>query len=331
MRNKLRWLIMTIAMSFLVVFGYYVYSITQFAMEISKPIESHRTSEEPVAKEQPDYQIPVWEGKERVNILLLGGDGRELEDAGRSDSMMLVSIEPVSHQIHVFSILRDTYVDIPGHGKNKINAALAYGGPELSMKTVSELVGLPVHYYFYIDLDSFIELIDTVGGVEFDVEKDMKYLDPTDKPEYQIDLKKGVQHLDGNKALQYVRFRKDAMSDYARTERQRNLLIAVADKLQSSSTLLRLPSLLKEISPYIHTNMNVEDMVKLAALCYQSDVHSTQTAQLPPFTLLKEDKINGSAVIVVQPKQLQQYLAEVLSKTSDEKQETAIKQQALNN
>ncbi|MCG6197429.1 LCP family protein, partial [Anoxybacillus sp. LAT_38] len=118
------------------------------------------------------------------------------------------------------------------------------GGPELAMETVSQFTGLPVNRYVITDFEGFKHLIDAVGGVELYVEKNMRYRDPTDKGVYDIDLKKGLQRLDGSKALQYVRFRHDATSDYTRTERQRKLMAALADQMKSGTTLIQLPSIL---------------------------------------------------------------------------------------
>src|SRR5690606_20620333 len=185
------------------------------------------------------------------------------------------------------------------HGYDRINAALALGGPDLSMKTVSELTGLPIHHYVYVDFEGFIKLIDAIGGIDYHVEKDMKYIDPTDNPAYNIDLKEGMQHLDGNKALQYVRFRHDAMSDYTRTERQRNFLKAVAVKLQSTASLLKLPGTLREIAPYIETDMNLDVMLRLGTLSFSLDTGSFEGVQLPPFELLREERINGAEVLTV--------------------------------
>lgn len=221
----------------------------------------------------------------------------------------------MTKQVHLFSILRDTYVDIPNHGKSKINAALAYGGPKLVMKTVSDFTDLPIHYYFYVDLDSFIALVDAIGGIELEVEKDMKYTDTADKQEYQIDLKKGLQHLDGNKALQYVRFRHDALSDYTRTERQRKFLQAVASKMQSVSSLAQLPNILDKIAPYIETDMDLGQMIKLAVLGYKTKANEIKSIQLPPMELLKEETINGASVITVNKDQLQQYIQEQFEKS----------------
>lgn len=320
MRKRILWISVAIMVPVLVIIGYFGIPLIKFGMAInnnSKVNEYKNTTINATTDGQkpPEYEVPEWEGKDRVNILLLGGDGRSEGDPGRSDTILVVSIDPVTKQAHLFSILRDTYVDIPEHGKSKINAALFYGGPKLVMKTVSEFTNLPIHYYFYIDLDSFITLVDAIGGIELEVEKDMKYTDTEDKQEYQIDLKKGLQHLDGNKALQYVRFRHDAMSDYSRTERQRKFLQAVASKMQSVSSIAQLPNILDKIAPYMETNMELGQLLKLAVLGYQTSGHEFKTAQLPPMELLKEETINGAAVITVNKDQLQQYIQEQFDKS----------------
>jgi polyisoprenyl-teichoic acid--peptidoglycan teichoic acid transferase len=260
------------------------------------------------------YIPPKWEGRERVNLLLLGGDSRGLKqgEVPRSDSMVVVSIDPVSKRPHLFSILRDTYVSIPGHGKNRINTALAQGGPTLAMETVSELLGIPIQYYVYTDFQGFIALVDAVGGIDIDVEKDMRYSDSEDGPEYDIRLKKGYQHLDGKTALQYVRFRHDALSDYARTERQRKFLKSLAMELQSTSSLLKLPKILSSVHPYIETNMTITQMLKLGALSFDLKTDDMGTQQLPPTNLLKQERIHGASVLTVNKQELRRFVKEQL-------------------
>ncbi|HEY0829268.1 MAG TPA: LCP family protein, partial [Bacilli bacterium] len=260
MWKKVRWISLGLLIVITCILGYYIYTFLHFADVINKPSEKSRF----VEFEEEQIKPPKWEGKERVNILLLGGDSRGLkkEEIPRSDSIMLVSMDPVTKKASLFSILRDTYVKIPGYGKDRINAAIVLGGPTLAMETVSQLLDLPVQYYVYTDFKGFIALIDSIGGIDFEVEKNMKYSDATE-PMYDIDLQKGYQHLDGNTALQYVRFRHDAMSDFSRTERQRNFLKALAHELQTTSSLLKLPKILKRIDPYIETNLSVTDMLKL--------------------------------------------------------------------
>ncbi|WP_110933232.1 LCP family protein [Paenibacillus bouchesdurhonensis] len=304
-----------LAILLLIGISYYAYSFIHFGQQIQKKHEQTAGEEQ-----QPEaYSLPEWEGEEQLNILLLGGDGRLDEDPGRSDTIMVASIDPVRKTVHLFSILRDTYVEIPGRGMNRINTALAFGGkegPELASKVVGDLLGIPIHNYVFIDFESFIKLIDAIGGVDFYVEKDMKYTDTADNPHYQIDLKEGMQHLDGNKALQYVRFRNDALSDYARTERQREFLKAVAKKMKNVATLMNLPQILNQIAPYVETNMDSRTMLKLAGLCYQIKQDSIHSYQLPPLDMLREEKIKGASVITVDQSHLQDYMEVLLSSNS---------------
>lgn len=260
---------------------------------------------------------PEWEGKERVNILLLGADARGYSEGevARSDSMIVVSIDPVSKRVHLLSVLRDTYVDIPGHGKGRANTAITIGGPNLAMETVGKLLGLDIHYYFYADFEGFKALVDAIGGVYFEVEKDMRYVDNADKNRYDINLKKGYQLLDGDKALQYVRFRHDKMSDFTRTERQREFLKAVAAKMQSTWNLVRMGQILESIQPYIETNMQVSDMLKLGQLGLK--LHIAGSAQVPPMELLMDDRVGGASVLSIRDTDaLKEYVQDVLD--SDE-------------
>ncbi|OBZ10950.1 MULTISPECIES: LCP family protein [Bacillales] len=241
--------------------------------------------------------IPEWEGKERVNILLLGGDARGVDEGqpARSDSILVASFDPVTKKAHLFSVLRDTYVNIEGHGKGRINTALTLGEYPLAMKTVGDLLGLDIQYYVYTDFEGFKKLIDTIGGIYFDVEKDMHYTDNADGNRYDIDLKKGYQLLDGDKALQYVRFRHDAMSDFTRTGRQREFLQAVAKELQSSWNIIRMKKILDSVQPYVKMNITVPDMLKLGQLGVKS--HVASTTQIPPMELIAEDRVGGASVI----------------------------------
>ncbi|MGZ0051026.1 LCP family protein [Brevibacillus gelatini] len=291
--------------------GYYGYSFYQFAQDIQEP--NVITPALDGGASTKAAEIPEWDGEERVNILLMGVDRRGMKNNGlpRSDSMMLVSIDPVSKRYDVFSILRDTYVDIPGHGSSRINSAIVDGGPELAMKTVSQFTGLPVDRYVITDFEGFKALIDSVGGVEIDVEKNMYYHDPTDKGVYDINLKKGLQQLDGDKALQYVRFRHDATSDYTRTERQRKLLTAVVSQMKSGATLMQLPSILKEVTPYIQTNISSMDMLKLSALGLKLNTVEPGNYQLPPMGMFRESHRAG-AVLIPDVDQVQSFIQEKL-------------------
>ncbi|MFC0215952.1 LCP family protein [Paenibacillus chartarius] len=319
-----KWLMLTVGLLIVVVIGYYGYSFYSFASNISERSgERNSMLGQTLIKTQSGTKgvttgqlaPPKWEGKERVNILLLGGDprGATKNDLPRSDSMIVVSIDPVTKQGHLFSILRDTYVKIPGEGEDRINTAISYGGPNLAMKTVGDLLGIPIQYYVYTDFDGFIALVDSIGGIDLEVEKDMKYIDSYDDRKYDINLKKGFQHLDGKTALQYVRFRHDATSDFTRTERQRKFLQAVAVKLQSTSSLIKLPVILNSIDPYIETNLSIGDMVKLGGLGFELKANGVASKQLPPTELLQEKTVRGAEVITANKEKLQSYVKDVLA------------------
>lgn len=225
--------------------------------------------------------------------------------------MLVASIDPVTKRAHLFSILRDTYVDIPGHGKGRLNSAFAYGGIELTRQTISDLLDLPIHKYVYTDFVGFMALVDAIGGVDIEVEKDMYYTSKADKHMYDIDLKQGLQHLDGKMALQYVRFRHDARSDFARTERQRILMTEVAKKMQTTGSFIKLPSILDSIAPYIETDLSPKEMLKLMALGFDVNLDKIDQQQLPPFSLLTNEKVGRAQVLGVNKNKLQQYVKQL--------------------
>lgn len=254
-----------------------------------------------------------WESTDRINILLLGGDSRKKDEIHSADSLMIVSIDPATKKMKLLSILRDTYVNIPGYGEDRISRAITMGGSSLAMKSAEELTGIPIQYYLYMDMQSFIRLIDSIGGIDLEVEKNMNYVDSNEDSMYEIHLKKGYQHLDGIQALQYVRFRHDAMSDFARTERQRKFLKAVVIELLTRTKVTELPKLILFFEPYIETNISDDDMIKLGKLGFEIDREGIDSIQLPPMELIQEKSVNGNAVLYVEPEQLKSYVKGVLN------------------
>ncbi|MDN4620596.1 LCP family protein [Paenibacillus sp. PsM32] len=314
--QKWKWIVSICLIVGVSTVGYYTYSIYQFAHTISIADDTYHSPATDQEQATP-VSIPKWDGKEPVHILLMGTDTRDADSNGRSDSMMVATIDPVTKKAYLMSILRDTYVDIPGHGSSRLNAAYSYGGVELAKETVSNLLGIPIDYYVTIDFEGFKTLVDTIGGVEIDVEKDMNYTDGGDQHRYDIHLTKGLQHLDGTHALQYVRFRHDATSDFTRTERQRKFLTALAAELQSSTSIVKLPSILSSIAPYLHTNLSLTDMIKLSSLGLDINLDKTEKLQIPPNHLLQEIKVKGASVIGVDNRKLHEYVQEQLSESND--------------
>lgn len=202
------------------------------------------------------------------NILLLGSDKRSEEAAAaegvtgqRSDVMMLVHIADDGESVYITSFPRDLYVDIPGHGKDRINAALAFGGPSLAVTTVEDYTGVPIDHVALIDFEGIEGLVDTLGGVDVQV--------PTDFEADGIEYTAGTQSMDGREALVFVRQRKQfADGDFQRNRNQQAVLKGIADKLISADTLTdprRLADTIEEVSPYLTTDegLTAGEMTKL--------------------------------------------------------------------
>ena len=172
---------------------------------------------------------PAWDGASRITVLLIGLDYRDyLANDGppRSDSMILLTIDPLSKTAGMMSIPRDMWVNIPGFGYSRINTAyfsgegskLPGGGPELARKTVEQFLGVPVQYYAQIDFGTFVEFIDLIGGIDVDNQEELR-LDPVGSGKDKIRLTCcGIRHLDGETALAYARYRKGDGGDVARAE-----------------------------------------------------------------------------------------------------------------
>ena len=197
---------------------------------------------------------------DQINILVMGLDARQGWQA-RSDSINVVHINSARNRIGILSIPRDTLVDIPGYGWDKINHAHVFGGPELSCLTASRFLNIPIHYYLEINLANFINLIDQIGGVTLDVEKPLYYDDYAGN--LHVHLNSGVQHLKGYEVMGYVRFRHDRASDWGRIERQHKFISALANQLLSPSNVWKIPSFLYAASSNIRTNLDALQSLKL--------------------------------------------------------------------
>lgn len=202
----------------------------------------------------------------KMNLLLLGVDTQDGEDIARADSIIFVSADTVEQRVAMMSIPRDTRVQIPGQGTDKINSTTVYGGADLTRRVVSDLLGVRVPYHVVVDFDGFKEIVDILGGVNIEVERRMYYRDPMAKPPLMIDLQPGMQRLNGEKAMQYVRFRSDGLGDISRTQRQQKFLMALADEMMKPKNIIKLPKLVPELNKSLDTNLELKDMVRWAGL-----------------------------------------------------------------
>ncbi len=251
-----------------------------FAERVVQAAEPVPTSEADLpAEEQPQSEVVVPSSQrkltEPVNILLLGIDQREGESGPwRSDTMILVSLDPVNHTAAMLSIPRDLWTTIPGYGEGRINTAhylgdlhdYPGGGPALAKKTVWYALGVPVHYYVRVNFAGFEQLVDAIGGLIVEVPEeiyDTQY--PTeDYGTTVLHIPAGVQHMDGKTALQYARTRHGS-NDYARMERQQQILLAARDKVMSLDIpLSRIPTILELVGSSVQTDLTLEDMFALA-------------------------------------------------------------------
>lgn len=226
----------------------------------------------------PANELPnVVAKKEMVNILLLGIDQRVGEEGPfRSDTMILVSIDPSRNTATMVSIPRDLWVTIPGYGENRINAAHSLGdfyqypggGVALAKLTVQQTLGVPVHYYVRINFSGFEKMIDAIGGVTIDVPRhiyDSAYPD-NNYGTYVVEFQPGIQQMDGKRALEYARTRHDS-NDYDRMQRQQQVIITARDKILSLNIpLAKIPELLRIAGDSIQTDLTLREIIALAEM-----------------------------------------------------------------
>lgn len=223
-----------------------------------------------------------WDGAERVTLLVMGLDYRDWESGDgppRTDTMILLTLDPVNHTAGMLSIPRDLWVNIPGFDYGKINTAyqlgeafkLPGGGPGLAMQTVEELLGVPIDFYAQIDFSAFVRFIDEIDGVKIDVPEEIT-IDPLGDNNVKT-LKPGRQTLPGDLALAYARARKTEGGDFDRAQRQQQVILAIRDRIINFDmlpTLIRKSGVLyNELSSGIHTNLTLEQTIKLAWMAVQ--------------------------------------------------------------
>lgn len=257
--------------------------------------------------------------RERVNILIVGVDSRDKNDPGRSDSIMLIGLDPVARDVSVMSIPRDSRVNIPGHGYDKINAAtnpdyFSDGGIELLEKTVEAMIpGIKINYYAQANFAGFEKVIDALGGVTINVEKAMYYK----AVDTLIDLKPGVQHMDGKTALEYARFRHDAVGDFGssngeelgRVVRQKALLKAIVAQTTSLRNVWRLPPVIRAVEDAVVTDLLPNDMLRIALAFKNTTDKEVTTISFPGVP----QTFDGTSYVVPDMDALQSKIAPLFS------------------
>lgn len=252
------------------------------------------------------------------NILLIGNDSRTQDESGRSDAMILISISSKTNSIHMTSLLRDIYVDIPGHDGNRLNAAYAYGGPELLMETLEENFGIEVNRYMLVNFQAFANLVDAVGGVDLEVtNEEVQYINgylveynqlegKAEGTDYLDTSLSGMVHLNGPQALAYCRNRYIG-TDFARTERQRKVLSA-AMKSAPAALLTNAGELIEGIASNVTTNLTKSEMSGLMIQAPAMLTYDLIQGSIPLEGTYSNATIRGMSVLEVDFEANKQYI-----------------------
>jgi len=262
--------------------------------------------------------LTPWDGKSRVTILLLGLDYRDWsagEKYSRSDTMILLTLDPLNKTAGMLSIPRDMWVAIPGFQHGKINTAyylgdaykLPGGGPGLAVKTVEQFLGVPINYYAQIDFDAFVKFIDEIGGVKINVPEKITVDLLGSGSATKKTLKPGVQVLPGQWALAYARNRYTQGGDFDRAQRQQQVILGIRDRILSFDMLPTLikkaPMLFQQLSGGVHTNLGLDDAIKLALLAKDVPAEKIKQGVLGTgYTIFGRSPDNLSIVIPIPDK-----------------------------
>ena len=255
------------------------------AMVASSSLSLFDSKHNPVTQlERENKEAELIKAKDKTTVLIMGVDVRE-DDVGRSDTMMIATIDPKLDKASLLSVPRDTRVRIVGYGFDKINAAYAYGGEPLSEKTVENLLGIDIDHYVIVNTKSFVKIIDAIGGVDIDVEKRMYYEDPWDDDGgLYIDLYPGLQHMDGKTAVTYVRYR-DSEGDIGRIHRQQKFMEACLDKIVSPDIITKIPAVVREVIDAIETDMTFRQLLEIAGALKAAQSNGLATEMVPGYPL----------------------------------------------
>ncbi|MEK6752741.1 MAG: LCP family protein [Chloroflexota bacterium] len=269
----------------------------------------------------PQIEMPQWDGGSRINIVffgLRGGDISGDDCPACTDTIMLLTIDPVTKTAGMLSIPRDMWVNIPGFGYSRINTAwtlgegakLPGGGPGLAMETVSQFIGVPVHYYVQVDFGTFVSFINMIGGIDVYVDERM-VLDPAGTGQDHFVLTPGdFRHLTGKRALAYARCRHESQGcsggDVGRAKRQQQVIMAIRDKVFDPvyfpELLAQAPEIYQTFSAGIHTNMSFEDALKLAVLAKDIPIESIKQGVIDNnMAVFANVTLNGVPASVLRP------------------------------
>ncbi|MCR6112263.1 LCP family protein [Bacillus sp. A301a_S52] len=247
-------------------YGFYLYKSVQTTVNSSMHTELNR--------EKPDLRefVVNMEAREPVSFLLLGVDAEE-STSGRTDTMMVITVNPDDESMRMVSIPRDTLMEIPGLGKqDKVNHAFAFGGPDMAISAIENYLDIPIDYFLTVNMDGFQEMVDALGGVTVQNELDFS--------QNGHEFNQGELFLNGDQALAYARMRKeDPRGDLGRNERQRQIVNSMIKEGAQLSSITRAESILDALGNNIMTNLTFDNMISLQQN-YMSATRNQETLEL---------------------------------------------------
>lgn len=233
-----------------------------------------------------------------LNVLLIGSDSMSAGDGGRSDSMILLSLDARHKKIKLTSLMRDIWVTIPGHGQDRLNASYAFGGPQLTIETIAKNFGILVDRYAVVDFEGFLKIIDILGGVDLELTADeCAYINKYSQDKHTL-RGSGIKHLTGLQALHYSRDRNSIGSDYDRTSRQRNLLRALVSQMKSAN-LAQITEVLAQIGPLVTTNFKTNEVSRMATHAMTYLKYPVEEFRLPTDDNVRNETYSGKMVLVI--------------------------------
>ncbi len=241
---------------------------------------------------------------EPVNILLLGSDSRG-EKRARSDTIIVLRYDPEKEKAYMLSIPRDSRVYIEGYGYRKINAANAFGGPSLAVKTVKKLTKMDIHHYVEIDFEGFKDLVDDLGGIRINVKNPIE----NNSRRYRMHFSKGWHNMNGTQALNYVRFRHDARGDFGRIQRQQEFFKALSSKLLSVGGITRAPYLVSSFAKNVSTDMGSGQLLGYAKSIKAVEDKDMMMTMAPG----KPSYINGASYVILDEEELAKLVKDIMA------------------
>ena len=287
--KKVKYILITVfTIIFVLAFGF-----TYFGLSLFNKMDINPLSKAPedigITKETQEEIEKTGKADEIRNIALFGTDQLNVKEPGRSDFIMILSIDEAHKKIKMSSIMRDSYVDIKGHGRDKINHAYAYGGPELAIKTINESFGMNITDYVTVNFFSLEKIVNKLGGLVIDVKSSelndlnlyIKEMSDAAKRKPEYIPRAGSQKLNGIQTVAYVRNRSWGKGDdFERSERQRKVLSMLFEKVQSAG-ITKYPGLVSDLAEYVSTSFTVADMLKIGTNVMTSGIRTLDQERFP--------------------------------------------------